>query len=236
MRRRLRLFPLNAVLFPGTALNLHIFEPRYRQMIEECAQRREGFGVVLIADGAEVGDPNVRPHDVGAIAEIVEVTALPFERYYVSAIGGQRFRIHSIVSREPYLIAEVDTIEEAVLQASDGLTVAAFNVRDLFAEYRTLLAEFSGAEIEIELPDDAREFSYVVADGLQVAQAVKQHLLEMDDTIRRLETERSFLERVLPQLRKLLKRRRKQLQARRPQDQADRGRQEKFFGKFFSAN
>lgn len=234
MQRRLRLFPLNAALFPGTALSLHIFEPRYRQMIEECMTAGEGFGVVLIADGAEAWDPNVRPHEVGTIAEIVEVTALPFERYYVSAIGGLRFRILAIVSREPYLLADVEMVAETKPKA--GMAATASNVRHLFSEYQTLLSEFSGTKVEVDLPADPCAFSYVVADGLQVSQAVKQHFLEMDDATHRLDSERSFLERVLPQLRKLLKRRRTLLAKHRPQDQGFRGRQEKFYGKSFSLN
>ena len=62
-------------------------------MINECLEAGEGFGVALIAEGAEAGDPNVMPHDIGSIAEIVDVQPLPFGRYYISTIGRQRFRI-----------------------------------------------------------------------------------------------------------------------------------------------
>src|SRR5246127_4713801 len=110
MSRRLRLFPLNAVLFPGAVLNLHIFEPRYKQLINECLESGEGFGVALIAEGAEAGDPNVTPHEIGSIAEIVDVQPLPFGRYFISTIGRERFRIVDVVSREPYLTADVETI------------------------------------------------------------------------------------------------------------------------------
>src|ERR1700759_5549449 len=86
MNRRLRLFPLNAVLFPGAVLNLHVFEPRYKQLINECLETGEGFGVALIAEGSEAGDPDVKPCDIGSIAEIVEVQPLPFGRYFISTI------------------------------------------------------------------------------------------------------------------------------------------------------
>ena len=52
----LALFPLNTVLFPGQLLPLHVFEPRYRQMIGECIQHGQAFGVVLIRSGEEVGE------------------------------------------------------------------------------------------------------------------------------------------------------------------------------------
>jgi len=77
---QLRLFPLNTVLFPGAVLNLHVFEERYRRMIAECLDANEAFGVVLIRDGREAGDPDVTPHDVGTTAEISEVTPLPAGR------------------------------------------------------------------------------------------------------------------------------------------------------------
>lgn len=236
MRRRLRLFPLNTVLFPGAALNLHVFEPRYRQMIEECVRTNEDFGVVLIAQGAEAGDPNVRPHDAGTVAEIVQITILPFERYYLETVGRTRFRIVQILDREPYLLAEVETFEDASPGDGDALVPTVSAVRDLFGEYQTLLAEFSGEEALPEIPDGACAISYAVAEGLQVSAAVKQHLLEIDDVARRLDAERSLLERVLPQLRGLLERRRKRLLTGRPIDRAERGKQERFFGKFFSTN
>jgi len=90
---RLRLFPLNTVLFPGAALNLHIFEPRYRQMIAECLDGNEAFGVVLIREGEEAGDPEVQPHDIGTTAEISEVTPLPAGRYYLCAMSGSMLTV-----------------------------------------------------------------------------------------------------------------------------------------------
>jgi len=77
MTTRMRLFPLNAVLFPGAALNLHVFEARYKQLVAECLESGEGFGVVRIREGKEAGDPSIEPHDIGTLAEIVGVAPLP---------------------------------------------------------------------------------------------------------------------------------------------------------------
>ena len=238
MGRRLRLFPLNSVLFPGAVLNLHIFEPRYKQMISECLEAGEGFGVALIADGAESGDPNVQPHDIGSVAEIVDVQPLPFGRYYISTIGGKRFRIREVVSREPYLVADVEMIEEPQPPEDREIDELLPAVRELFNEYLNMLVEFSGQESDVNLPDDAQRTSFVIGDMLQVAERVKQRLLEVEDTKTRLRAEFDFLERLLPQLRRLLERRRTELEARRErgEDQSYRGDQEKYFGKFFSVN
>lgn len=240
--RRLRLFPLNAVLFPGATLNLHIFEARYKQMINECLASGEGFGVALIAEGAEAGDPNVTPHDVGSIAEIVDVQSLPFGRFFISTIGRQRFKIVEIVTREPYLVVEADVLdEEAGDEGAAGdadVDTLSQRVRRLFVEYLELVVEFSGQQPLVELPEDARDASFAIGDALQIAEAVKQRLLEIETTKQRLDAEEDFLERLLPQLRRMLARRRKELQARRErgEDLSYRPGQEKFFGKYFSLN
>jgi uncharacterized protein len=224
MPRRLRLFPLNAVLFPGALLNLHIFETRYKQMINECLQSGEGFGVALIAEGAEAGDPNVTPHDVGSIAEIVDVQPLPLGRCFISTIGRQRFKIKKIVSREPYLTVEAEIINEEGGAEDDEVERLTGHVRELFAEYVALVVEFSGEKATVELPTDARDASFAVGDGLQIAELVKQRLLELDSTKKRLLAEENFLEQLLPQLRRLLERRRSQPLI------------ERYFGRSFSAN
>ncbi len=239
MSRRLRLFPLNAVLFPGAVLNLHVFEPRYKQMIRECLESGEGFGVALIAEGAESGDPDVKPHDVGSIAEIIEVQPLPFGRYFISTIGRERFRIAQIVSREPYLTVEADVIaDDEAIGVDDGNAELLRGVRRLFDEYLDMLVEFSGQANSIELPDDALGTSYLIGDTLQVAEAVKQRLLELDGSRARLQAEFDFLERLLPQLRRLLERRKRELERRQEsgEDHSYRAEHEKYFGKFFSLN
>jgi Lon protease-like protein len=238
MSRRLRLFPLNSVLFPGAVLNLHIFEPRYKQMINECLESGEGFGVALIADGSEAGDPNVQPHDIGSIAEIIDVQPLPYCRYYISTVGSNRFRIREVISRDPYLIADVDLIEEDDAHRDREIDDLLQSVRNLFADYVHMLVEFSGQESDVDLPDDPERTSFLIGDMLQVAERVKQRLLEAESTKTRLQAEVDFLERLLPQLRRLLERRRAELQARRDrgEDNSYRVDQEKFFGKFFSLN
>ncbi len=237
MTTRLRLFPLNAVLFPGAVLNLHVFEPRYKQMISECLESGESFGVALIAEGAESGDPGVVPHEIGAVAEIVEVTTLPFGRYYVSTIGRERFRIREVVAREPYLTAEVEMLEEDFVEDAECASQAT-TLRALFAEYLELLVHFSGRDVLPDGSNDAQEFSYVVGDALQVGERIKQRLLEESDTKERLAMERSFLERALPQMRKLVEQRERHKAAReeRGEDLSYRADQEKYFGKFFSSN
>lgn len=237
MSTRLRLFPLNAVLFPGAVLNLHVFEPRYKQMIGECLESGEGFGVVLIREGQEAGDPSVEPHQIGSIAEITEVTPLPFGRYYVSTVGRRRFRIREILSREPYLTVDADMLDdEEALDAE--VTALEDDVRDAFLEYLHLVMEFSGQQSAVDLPGDPNSTSFIVGDALQIADNVKQRLLEINSTKARLSIELAFLRRLLPQLRKLLEKREAEAEARkeRGEDEPHRTEQERYFGKYFSSN
>ncbi len=237
MSARLRLFPLNAVLFPGAVLSLHVFEPRYKQMIGECLESGEGFGVVLIREGKEAGDPSVEPHQVGCIAEIVDITRLPFGRFYLSTIGRRRFRIRNVVTRDPYLTVDIDMLPDPPDNQSE-LASLEVRVRETFLQYLELLAEFTGEMPNVDLPTEPKGVSYAIADALQVADAVKQRLLEVESTKARLTMELRFLRRVLPQMRKLIERRAAELQAKseRGEDEPHRTEQSKYFGKYFSMN
>lgn len=237
---RLRLFPLNTVLFPGAVLNLHIFETRYKQMIAECIEGGEAFGVCLIREGDESGDLNVLPHEIGTTAQVGEVTPLEGGRYYVSTVGGRRFRVTSVVSREPYLLVEVDYLGEDAPADRATLDSLIDEIRAVFREYLRLLVEFSGKQAEIDLPSDPLDASFLIGDALQVADSMKQRLLELSSTEARLTLELGFLRRLLPQLRSLLERKRERpAEAASRSDLPDsktRAEQERFFGKHFSAN
>jgi len=236
--QRLRLFPLNTVLFPGAVLNLHVFEPRYKQMISECLEGGEAFGVCLIRDGDEAGDPEVMPHEIGTTAEIGDVTPLENGRYYISTVGRRRFRIERVVEREPFLTVEVSYLPED--GPGDALTVEELvgEIRDVFRDYLRLLVEFSGMHADIELPDDPIDASFLIGDALQVADSMKQRLLELSSTEQRLTVELGFLRRLLPQLRSLLERKREAPQAQPSAAPGGtfRTTQEQFFGKHFSLN
>ena len=236
---RLRLFPLNTVLFPGAVLNLHVFEPRYKQMISECLEGGEAFGVCLIRDGDEAGDPEVMPHEVGTTAEIGDVTPLENGRYYISTVGRRRFRIENVVAREPFLTVDVSYLgEELARDDDDAVGGLVSEIRDVFRDYLRLLVEFSGMHADIELPDDPIDASFLIGDALQVADSMKQRLLELSSTEQRLTVELGFLRRLLPQLRSLLERKREspQTQPTAAPGGTFRATQEKFFGKHFSLN
>ncbi|MXX52413.1 MAG: peptidase S16, partial [Dehalococcoidia bacterium] len=110
-QRRLPLFPLNTVLFPQAAIPLQIFEERYKLMLEECLESDSRFGVTLIREGAEVGEPAV-PHEVGTVARIIQVNRIEGDRFFVSAIGERRFRVIEITQHKPFISAQVELLDE----------------------------------------------------------------------------------------------------------------------------
>jgi Lon protease-like protein len=160
------LFPLHTVLCPGIALPLHIFEPRYRLMIERCIEYATPFGIVVIRAGREAGGTDVAIAGVGTFAEIREATRLPDGRYDILVVGSGRFAVESVdPAKEPYLVAEVTGIDDEVGDLTTATTLAARAMRR-FVAYLQLLQPMEGetaeeidvgVEIETEEPTETAE-------------------------------------------------------------------------------
>jgi Uncharacterized protein, similar to the N-terminal domain of Lon protease len=160
----LPLFPLHTVLCPGVALPLHIFEPRYRALVKHCLDDDSPFGIVLIRDGREVGGGPTSIATVGTVAEIREAGKFSDGRYELLVVGVRRFRIESVtVGREPYLIGQVEELEELVgdMALARDLTD---RVTQRFVRYLALLQPVDGedadeidVQVELELEDEAPE-------------------------------------------------------------------------------
>jgi len=95
------MFPLGTVLVPGMVLPLHVFEPRYRQMVDDCMAADRTFGVVLIERGSEVGGGDVRT-DIGTRAGIVRAEQQPDGRWGLIAVGLRRIRVDRWLPDAPY--------------------------------------------------------------------------------------------------------------------------------------
>ena len=171
------LFPLRVVLFPGMVLPLHIFEMRYREMINRCIDERIPFGVVLIADGDEVGDAAL-PHMIGTAARIVRVERLDDGRMNITTVGTQRFRILELVHTHSYLAAKV-ALFPVVNGATERATTMAQRVRPQVLEYVELLAKASETNLRLDrLPEDPITLAFLIAIALQVKAQDKQQILE----------------------------------------------------------
>ena len=144
------MFPLGTVLFPTMLLPLHVFEPRYRALVDDCVAGDGEFGVTLIERGSEVGGGDVRT-DVGTVARIVQVERFEDGRFAVAAVGTRRIRIERWLADDPYPRAEVVDWEDV------GTTETALDEADaLFRRALALAAELgeAPAPLDVELADD----------------------------------------------------------------------------------
>lgn len=176
----LPLFPLNTVLFPGMPLPLHVFEERYREMVQFCLDDKRPFGVVLIRSGVAEGGPVADPYEIGCVAEIVEVQRLEDGRMLLMTIGTERFRILSLNYDRAYLMGTMEEFPFAE-EAEDQLGHAAARLLPLVAEYLQILADTGNVEFDPEqMPSEPEELVFLAAAALQVEAEQKQALLESD--------------------------------------------------------
>jgi ATP-dependent Lon protease len=186
--RELPLFPLpEVVLFPGRPLPLHIFEFRYRIMMNTILESDRRFGVLM-------WDPQKgQAATIGCCAEVVKFERLPDDRMMILSLGQQRFRVLDFVREKPYRIGLVEWIEDT--PPEKNLYTLATDVRQLLDDVVRLSAKLTEQEIDLPegVPDLPLELSYWVASNFYGAAAEQQALLEMQDTAARLEREAEIL-------------------------------------------
>lgn len=186
--RELPLFPLpEVVLFPTRPLPLHIFEARYRIMMNTILESDRRFGVLMV-DPARSTIANV-----GCCAEIIHHQRLPDDRMKMWTLGQQRFRVLEYVREKPYRVGLVEWIEDH--SPTQDLKPLAAEVEQLLRDVVRLSAKLTEQEIELpeDLPDLPVELSYWVASNLYGVAMEQQTLLEMQDTAARLEREAEIL-------------------------------------------
>ncbi len=198
----LPLFPLNVVLVPGLVLPLHIFEPRYRGMIDtllrtEDPQARE-FGIVAIREGHSFDREGLDAlYPIGTATLLREAERLPDGRYDIVTTGTRRFRIVDVDRSAELAVATVDFLED-VSDPADALI--AMRVRRAFDVYRHLLggqlmvgdAEHTGQD---DLPEDPTALGYLVTAAMVLPWSQRQELLAAPDTATRLQRAAALLHR-----------------------------------------
>lgn len=198
--RELPLFPLPLVLFPGASQPLHIFEPRYRRMLQDVRASNQLFGLSYFdpnALSASEGRPEAG--HVGCAAEIVESQALPDGRSNIVAVGLLRYRVETYVERgEPYFVGRVEFFTDDP-EDSETLADSAQEVRELFERIaqavRTINDERAGLRELTET--DPERLSFLVASTLEIESETKQELLELRSTVERLARLRRMLAQVV---------------------------------------
>jgi uncharacterized protein len=180
---KIAVFPLDHVLLPGLPLPLHIFEPRYRQMLADIETARGTFGIVALSRGSETS-LDVDFATVGTLAEILEKEPYPDGSCDLLTVGSRRFRVLDVdSSSRPYLQARVEWLSE-----DDGERAAelALTATALFERYSQVLSEVSDRDRDDELVGDPVRLSYEVAARVQLPVSQRQKLLAMPTAADRL--------------------------------------------------
>lgn len=183
MPSQLAIFPLSVVLFPGTPLPLHIFEPRYKRMLADCLSGDRRFGITPTQTGRELPGPGA----VGCVAEVRVNQELPDGRSNIVVVGGSRFVLSGMLhSTLPYLVALVQTFDDD--PGTEPSAEDAESVRDLFARYLADLRQLNDSEPEEPtLPDDPQSLSFQVAGAVECDLGIKLQLLAERSTARRFQ-------------------------------------------------
>jgi Lon protease-like protein len=182
------LFPLEIVLFPGAPLPLHIFEPRYKEMIAECLEQKRPFGMVRVKENALAA--------IGCSATILNVIKKYDDgRLDIAAEGVKRFEIETLNQERSYLQGEVTYFDDEPSQVGSGS-------KETLIQLHEQLFSILGQNVEIE--PDASSLSFHLANELPVDLDFKQALLEMKSEAERIETLTEYYRATIPKVEKTL--------------------------------
>jgi len=194
------LFPLSHVLLPGMPLPLHIFEDRYRELLDDIADAPGGarFGVIALRSGTEARSettvedgPDLEP--IGTLAEIIELEPRDDGTSDLLSVGSRRFRIEKLLpTGKPYLRAVVQFLDEQDGQLTDEQELRA---RELIEVFDAILIRLAGRATGSELPDDANQLSYQISARLPLPPGERQALLTDATTAERLDRVSTLLRR-----------------------------------------
>jgi ATP-dependent Lon protease len=184
----LPLFPLpDVVLFPGSPLPLHIFEPRYRLMVNTIMESDKMFGVLLY-------DPqSSQAASVGSSAEIIDCEKLPDGRMNIFTQGRQRFRVIKTIEDKPYLQGEIEWLEDEPVKGD--LKPVTREILEYIRDILRLSSKLKETDVGVpdDLPQDPLNLSYWVAGTMYGVPEDQQALLELQDTLGRLTHEAKVL-------------------------------------------
>ena len=181
------LFPLNVVLMPGSPLPLHIFEERYKQMVNECLESGAEFGMVLADESGT--------RSVGCTATIVELV----ERYedgrlVILVEGSRRFKLNEIMTGKPYYVGDIEYIEEGPEEDVSPLAEECVALLERVVEAAT------EGSVDIEIGPPYRNLSFTIAGRIEFDLDTRQQILELTTERERLVKVRELLTEVAERL------------------------------------
>jgi Lon protease-like protein len=196
MEALIPLFPLDLVLLPDAPLPLHIFEPRYREMISECLRDRKEFGIIRVKGGPAARQAQQGIEEFGCTAEIVDVLrSYPDGRMDIIVIGRRRFEVQAINEERSFYQAEVSFVDDDESRPDPELRNS---VLELHTEVLTLI----NSEVT-KVDERSHQLSFQLMSALPVDLDFKQTFLEMRSENQRQRLLLDYYTRVLPQLKTL---------------------------------
>lgn len=198
---RLPLFPLGLVLFPGVSVPLHLFEPRYRQLLTDVRDEDRRFGIVCGIPGtAEHALPTGR---AGCVAEITDIEMLPDGRSNIVVVGRERFALDRIHTDDaPYLTAAVTPLPDFSDASAVMLAVLADDVASHFGRVVKAVRTLNDDRESMAptLPEDPAQLAWSIASMIDVDLEQRQRLLAERSASARLEQINAVLRNALPDL------------------------------------
>lgn len=197
--RELPLFPLPLVLFPGAPLPLHIFEPRYRQMLRDVRAGNDLFGVSYFDASKATGEDRPPVGHVGCAAEVMQVEPLEDGRSNIMTVGIARYRVtHYVDSGDPYLVAAVEFFEDEPEDERE-LSARAKEVSNLFVRIARAVRKLNDERAGLpDLPEvEPERLSFLIAAAMEIEPDVKQQMIETRSGLARLAQIRDLLARAV---------------------------------------
>lgn len=192
MSRRLPLFPLGTVVFPGTALPLHVFEPRYLALMDDLTGGELGtplidpdFGITLIERGHEVGGGDQRAL-VGTVARLAQARRLADGRWIALAGGVGRFRVEDFLPDDPYPMAVVADLPDDPWGDTPRAALRAGEAQVRRALALAVALEEGVPAVTFELDDDPVTAAWQLCGLAPLGDLDRQRLLETSDAMARL--------------------------------------------------
>ncbi len=167
------LFPLNVVLMPGTPLPLHIFEDRYKQMVNECLDAETEFGMIFADESGT--------RQVGCTARIVDLV----ERYddgrlVILVEGSQRFKLNNVLSGKPYYVGDIEYLEDGPQEDVSALA------EECVALLERVVAAATEGSVDIEMEPPYLNLSFIIAGRIEFDLETRQQILELSTEKERL--------------------------------------------------
>jgi Lon protease-like protein len=166
---------------------VQVFEDRYRSMVDRCIELDQSFGIALIREGEEVGDPEVEPYLVGTSARVINHGRREGGITDLLVLGERRFRVRRLDRSKEYLTGFAEPIVEMEWNGNAANRALLARAQDAFETHLRNMFGRQDVNITVQFPDDPVALSFAMAGFVNLQLSEKQRLLEITDTTERFQ-------------------------------------------------